>query len=733
MSGHSDTNAPFQPVTDCQVCLDIWRHFVDPESAQKVIFGSSQDAHSILCSVHGPLAKDFVDYVKTCHEHEQHQIDSNDVGLLPRGQGSSVWLTESNSKLGIVWSLLLVRRENILGHPGTGRLLDPEWVDLDIIKEWKRMCLTDHGAKCHNPLKVWPVRPAWLIDVEKRCIVPGQSPGEFVALSYRWGDATPVVVDADTLARLREPYALDGFNELDRSAPIIRHAMHVTAVLGERYLWADVLCIPRGEDQVMTEQLKMMGAIYANAFVTIIAGDGDSQEGLFGLRGVSSPRDLRQRVIPFGEEKLFVRNTDIFSLQNGPYHDRGWTYQEYKLARRRLFFHSHELHWECTCSVWHEEMIPGAEADKYLDPRPHVIIAGFPDLESLSHITGRYNEKLLRYDEDALPAITGLLSVMSRSFTGGFLYGIPEMFFDRALGWGPPWIPFLQLRRRTPSHLPEGRRLSPSGLPSWSWIGWEGLVSYGISEACRINRRVREIGETTPITEWYTSNSPHDPPSRRRRIRSTWFENRDGYKDFTRPLPAGWTRHEDPPRIHPDGCARYTFTHADLPDDDSENAAWFYPFPVPEVGETMPPCMPEQTRYLFCETERVWLRGYRDPHRTDVDGMPNKSVGLRSCSGIRVGCLDLPDLDSLSLFPEFTDDTEGLRVELVALYKSAVVQQPYVKGETGTTGPKINSSSHYAVLWIEWKEGVAYRLANGKVNAAAWLELEPDTVSLVLG
>ena len=79
----------------------------------------------------------------------------------------------------------------------------------------------------------------------------------------------------------------------------------------------------------MIEQLNLMGAIYASAVVTIVATDGDSQDGLAGLEGVSAPRELEQRVIPFREEKLIVRNTNNWSLSGGtPYYDRGWTYQE---------------------------------------------------------------------------------------------------------------------------------------------------------------------------------------------------------------------------------------------------------------------------------------------------------------------------------------------------------------------------------------------------------------------
>lgn len=72
----------------------------------------------------------------------------------------------------------------------------------------------------------------------------------------------------------------------------------------------DALCIDRRDASATTQQLSMMGAIYANALATIIAADGDSSTGILGLKGISTSRNLKQRVITFGDEELIVRNTD---------------------------------------------------------------------------------------------------------------------------------------------------------------------------------------------------------------------------------------------------------------------------------------------------------------------------------------------------------------------------------------------------------------------------------------
>ena len=76
------------------------------------------------------------------------------------------------------------------------------------------------------------------------------------------------------MAKLQKPNALDSPEISVHLVPVLRHAMYLTSAIGERYLWADALCIAQGDN--ITEQYNHMGAIYASAIVAIIAVDGDS-------------------------------------------------------------------------------------------------------------------------------------------------------------------------------------------------------------------------------------------------------------------------------------------------------------------------------------------------------------------------------------------------------------------------------------------------------------------------
>lgn len=535
-------------------------------------------------------------------------LNSSTIGFFPH-QGSPT-LTSSFRGRMITWQLSLAQRICEGRQIGNGGILDPDWVGLHIAKEWKTLCLSSHGDSCNNPLKIWQTRPAWVVDVKKRCLVPKSKVDSFVALSYRWGDATGPLVDDELLGKLQTPNCLDDPIISDNIAPTIQHAIYLTSVLNERYLWVDALCINHGSADT-AEQLKLMGAIYVNATLTIIAADGAARDGIKGLRGVSGSRvhDLHQTIIPFGENKLLVRNTSYFSLlEETQYYKRGWTYQEHIMAKRKLWFHGFQMHWECQCNQWHEELTSNSRVEVYINPRLQEMLAGFPELGSVSHVVGDYNELFLRYDEDALPAVSGLLSVLGRSFNGGFLYGIPEMYFDRALAWRPQWED-TNLRRRTSSNRPSEIKLSPGGLPSWSWVGWQGHVTMG-KEASRINYISPCIEETTPITHWFTGDSPSTPPSSRREIRPFWYKYREAWKDATKPPPTGWHAQTPPhgqePYLWPHSCGDNVFKHKNyLGSDNGPTDTWFYPFPVSDIEESTQPIVPDQTSYLFCRTQRA--------------------------------------------------------------------------------------------------------------------------------
>lgn len=163
--------------------------------------------------------------------------------------------------------------------------------------------------------------------------------------------------------------------------------------------------------------------------------------------------------------------------------------------------------------------------------------------------------------------------------------------------------------------------------------------------------------------------------------------------------------------------SEYIFKHTDMPDTDNEMMAWCYPFPVLAIQDSTPPVTPEQTAYLFCKTwkARLWGRRSYSPGYVDLYNSSNREVGY----------LCLHNEESQAPFPDTgREGRDGLPVELVIVYKSRKysVYDEDLEGKNWCT-----------VLWIEWEDGVAYRLASGHVKAEDWEKLDTESVDIVLG
>lgn len=727
--------AASEKFSDCEICHAIWSALTSSpskETNRAINLGSFKEALSSKCSRHKPIVKWFQGWCSVRHQASEH--GSKDVGISIIRPGV-LELTESIKGLGAYAELLLVRKESVKNHPGIARILDPTWVDTSIVDQWRKRCLSSHGTRCENPLKIWSVRPSWVIDTQDRCLIPGRECNSFVALSYRWGNAEGLKIQADTMAKLRRRGALDDPVTCSQFAPIVGHAMTLTSLIGERYLWVDNLCIDHSRAAESTEQLQLMGAIYANASLTIVAYDGDAEDGFPGIRNASASRNLEDDSIQFGEERFIhdKHGRDDFSFW-GLYHKRGWTHQEFNMSSKRLIFSQRSLHWMCQCSVWEEQLHQGVESEKCIDSMGE-IMSGMPNLQSLSQLLGDYNTRELKYDEDALPGIFGLLTVFSRCFSGGFLCGIPEMFFEAALSWQPQWE-HSNLRRRVPSDRPDSSRLRPCSLPSWSWVGWEGLVDIGSHEAGPANPLAYWMKETIPITTWYTFGSL--TTMKKRRIKSSWLENRKAYKDIERPLPSGWTRHAVPEvakpgygegrdghvLLHPDGCGKYTFRHSTI-SEDNDRQQWHWPFPVPDIQESTQPFMPEQTPYLCCDTRRARVFSFQT-------GRYNTAT-LYSGQDKEIGTLSLHNEEQRQCFPSLeTGWAAAKNVELVAICRARYYSKTFDDHIGRYTSP-FKKREVYKVLWVEWSDGVAYRLAIGEVDKASWEGLALEDIALVLG
>lgn len=80
--------------------------------------------------------------------------------------------------------------------------------------------------------------------------------------------------------------------------------------------------------------------------------------------------------------------------------------------------------------------------------------------------------RALTFEADSLDAISGMLNTLRTSFPTGFLFGLPEVFFDVSLLWQAGGVLENRLSRAQDQHESLPR------LPSWSRARWKGPLDF---------------------------------------------------------------------------------------------------------------------------------------------------------------------------------------------------------------------------------------------------------------
>ncbi|RDL35998.1 uncharacterized protein BP5553_06610 [Venustampulla echinocandica] len=673
LSGIDDT-------TTCQVCAKLLALYKMPfEVNAEVKLGKVSDVLASECPhanwvrnvkyMYGPVPR-YGRRELTAWRHENNTAIF--LGVSYRSRTASTWSTTQPFEL--------VSRDSQPGNLGRSRILDPEWVDLDVVRTWYSRCVKEHRLKCEQPAwikGVEPAKPDWLIDIVQGCIVPYSSETKkYLSLSYTWGQTPNLRATTHIFDELRKPGALDPGRGFASMIPeTIRNALGITKCLGERYLWVDSLCIVQDDETALYRSLKNMHMIFANSLLCVIAKAGhDAEFGLRGIKGVSAPRCSDQLIIDLAEgERLTGRLTGPGSCYNEPspsipgrsYSERAWTFQEFMFAKRRLIFDDGPIRWNCNCAGWHEELKSHAVADIYGAVAPELWYAArwmktrIPNLSDLTDVVREFNQKVLTYPEDVLPAFSGIQSMLHRIYPGGLIFGHPEFFFDISLAWHNVY----DVTRRRPSSNFKGDP-SKNGLPSWSWMGWHGNTCFPWDLEFHTSNGDK-YGFLAPVTTWFTMASPLSLP--RRRIESQWFDYKKSAQGGSGRLLEGWNRGEyEPPKWlkrrdkfrvpHlPKDLPQFCYTHSSNP----ERKFW-YPVPILKFDET--PELNKQTQYLYCLTTRTFLFvGHGLVH------MPYKeNVRIENRQGDLAGVLFLHREEDRRLF---TANPQPLRIELVAIAK----------------------------------------------------------------
>ncbi|CZR66242.1 uncharacterized protein PAC_16143 [Phialocephala subalpina] len=639
--------------------------------------------------------------------------------------------------------LALVRRRVGKRFVGHGKILNRHWINKREIQRWKNTCDHNQGNNCRKRPAISSLpdgNPEWLIDTWRQCLIPAQPELSYFALSYVWGEIPFFRTLESNLQQLQYDNAFSNISGVLEIPQTIKDAMALVKILGEQYLWVDSLCIVQNGDEARKqEQFNQMAAIFAKADVTIISEDGTNP--LYGLRGlpkVSLPRHLPRRVYELQKGLKIIESRRPTRAGQSIWSGRAWTFQEHLFSNRRIIFYEGTVRWECDCGVWYEGLDQTISQDlQYSTIRTHQMLfqLRYPDLQKYNEIVSAFNSKLLTQPEDVLRAFAGITYSLSSIFDGGFLCGLPVMFFDMALLWRPYGL----LERRHPTNS-----AVRSSLPSWSWAGWRGEIDpkswlTGCDYKSDCFSYPGKNYRITPLVKWHS----YEPGKQTKKpVESTMLNFREEFFGKDRQPPPGWTNQkcysdllrDAGSRFSVDGCPsdscalpRYWYRHESVP----ETAFWY---PIPLCSEGQDPVLCPAATFLSCEIDKAWLLLGEKISRGHM------SFSLRDHGGAWAGAIQLHEdpLKGSLISYEPAKVFQERWCELVAISRghaqNSIEDLDLPEWEMRERPkPEHHMYEFYNVLWIEWKEGVAYRKGIGRVMKDIWDCQALERIDLILG
>ncbi|OCL13408.1 HET-domain-containing protein [Glonium stellatum] len=429
--------------------------------------------------------------------------------------------------------------KDILGHHGLEFYIEPgafttlkhigigQPVHKDLASEncmllaqsWIKTCKETH-SRCRQPAQT--KLPTRVIDVGSEHQLPflretKDAEGQYFTLSHCWGKAQPLTTKSATLEERKKGIPLESLPKT------FLDAVMITRRLGAQYIWIDSLCIIQDSSSDWEIESASMGQIYRRSSLTIAATSAeDGRVGCFvekenwresipvevhDTQGISNTVFIRER-----EDDL---HDVLRNFRDEPLSIRAWVLQERILSTRILLYTRSELVFECNSDSF-------CECGEYPLRRSYAAYANtgrlgpflLPNVDNPSSdvqndegqmgaedranifkywkdLVEGFTDRLLTYDSDVLPALSGLASMVQRKLTDDYLAGIWRNDLPMGLLWSISRPAFtlnadsfellksLDRKEIHPRILPYmPRRVEGVNLPTWSWASIRGSTSY---------------------------------------------------------------------------------------------------------------------------------------------------------------------------------------------------------------------------------------------------------------
>ncbi|KDR79143.1 hypothetical protein GALMADRAFT_223393 [Galerina marginata CBS 339.88] len=379
-------------------------------------------------------------------------------------------------------------------------------IDPSLVKKWLNLCEVHHKESCTPKGGVIKTQESedgvevlHLIDTEDQCVIEAKPGVRYVALSYVWGPFIPSVrLQRKNVTELSTKGALLGLRK--HFSKTINDAIDLVPLIGERYLWVDVLCLVQDDDQNMLDGISHMDMVYQCSILTIIAAHGeDANTGLPGLHPGS--RDVNQEIIEVLPGIKMTSSTGVYNAMTersptaNTHATRGWTLQELVLSHRALIFTQDRIYFRCRGNCWSEDTI----YDNFPSALNDVLHSGTAisflsdnetaPLPAFNSQIFRYADRHLTKESDTIHGLTGILRFLSVQVRSGLLEGLFTACFDISLLCWDNFPDAVAARRR-------------EGFPSWSWAGWKGIRD-GYGGCCQSAEDANTWLQTMTYIVWF--------------------------------------------------------------------------------------------------------------------------------------------------------------------------------------------------------------------------------------
>jgi hypothetical protein len=317
--------------------------------------------------------------------------------------------------------------------------------------------------------------------------------GRYLALSHSWGASHRLTLTRANLSILKSGFMLSELPNTFQDAVIIARE------LGLPFVWIDSLCIIQDDPADWEMEASRMGAVYANAYLTVAASASkDDSSGCFPDPTVrfadyfvsADVKSTGRRSFFFAapvasyDDKEHVPSlagrchwaTDEVIDRDGshlawlyltpewmppsskshpksyligefgakfdpiadePLSDRGWTLQERLLSPRTIHYGRTEMYWECQCGVYAED---GAMFPRTFTKATDLWAADPQETGKTrqwhwTQLLQEFSRRSLTKDFDKLPALSGLANIIAANSGDTYLAGLWKSSLMTELGW----------------------------------------------------------------------------------------------------------------------------------------------------------------------------------------------------------------------------------------------------------------------------------------------------------